>query len=519
MINGAFMKLTKRAEMVDRAKLVSTFVDVGPLFHILSGIDHQVMYGRRGVGKTHAVQYLAEDIKKRGSIPVYIDMRLLGSTGGMYADSSVPESQRATRLLVDTIRAIHEELLAYFIESTEIDLAHSGPLLDQLADATTNITVVGTVERYSAFDDVSSKSVDSSTGIEASKEPAISLKDTTSLKRETQLEGRLTESGIRETRISFGALGKIFADLAQLISPKRVWVLLDEWSSVPIEIQPYLADLIRRAILPIREFTVKIAAIEQRTRFKKSVSLHDYIGLELGADVAADLNLDDFVVFDHNKERARNFFQDLVFKHFQAAEGLPNSGAPNSAFELVRQGFTQNNAFDEFVRATEGVPRDAINILGIAARKAVDNPISVNHIRAAAKDWYQQDKEDAPRSRNEAHQLLRWIIDEVIGQRKARAFLINNEQTHELIDFLFDSRVLHILKKNISSKDTPGLRYDCYKLDYGCYIDLINTARSPQMLLPGIEDREVFAEVPSDDYRAIRRAILDIDDFFASQSK
>jgi hypothetical protein len=88
-----------------------------------------------------------------------------------------------------------------------------------------------------------------------------------------------------------------------------------------------------------------------------------------------------------------------------------------------------------------------------------------------------------------------------------------------LIDFLFDSRVLHILKKNISSKDTPGLRYDCYKLDYGCYIDLINTARSPQMLLPGIEDREVFAEVPSDDYRAIRRAILDIDDFFASQSK
>ena len=39
--------------------------------------------------------------------------------------------------------------------------------------------------------------------------------------------------------------------------------------------------------------------------------------------------------------------------------------------------------------------------------------------------------------------------------------------------------MLHLLKRNISAHDTPGLRYDVYKIDYGCYVDLLSTAKSP----------------------------------------
>ena len=60
------------------------------------------------------------------------------------------------------------------------------------------------------------------------------------------------------------------------------------------------------------------------------------------------------------------------------------------------------------------------------------------------------------------------------------------------------------------------MRYDAYKLDYGCYVDLINTARSPQGLLPG---ESMYVDVPPDDYRAIRRAILDIEEFATRGSK
>jgi hypothetical protein len=78
--------------------------------------------------------------------------------------------------------------------------------------------------------------------------------------------------------------------------------------------------------------------------------------------------------------------------------------------------------------------------------------------------------------------ILMIIINEVIGQRKARAFLFPSNARNDAIEELFDARLLHILKKNVSSKDQPGHRYDGFKIDYGCYVDLINTNREPNGL-------------------------------------
>jgi hypothetical protein len=60
--------------------------------------------------------------------------------------------------------------------------------------------------------------------------------------------------------------------------------------------------------------------------------------------------------------------------------------------------------------------------------------------------------------------------------------------------------------------DEPGARYDVYKIDYGCYVDLINTAKMPEGLFEADETgAEQFVEVPKDDYRSIRRAILKLE--------
>jgi len=47
------------------------------------------------------------------------------------------------------------------------------------------------------------------------------------------------------------------------------------------------------------------------------------------------------------------------------------------------------------------------------------------------------------------------------------------------------ARLLHLLKKSISSNVEPGRRYDVFKIDYGCYVDLINTSRAPGGLFQG----------------------------------
>jgi hypothetical protein len=45
-INDSLMRLEHRAERIDRATLVNTFVDDGPLFLLLQSGDHRIVYGR-----------------------------------------------------------------------------------------------------------------------------------------------------------------------------------------------------------------------------------------------------------------------------------------------------------------------------------------------------------------------------------------------------------------------------------------------------------------------------------------
>jgi hypothetical protein len=150
--------------------------------------------------------------------------------------------------------------------------------------------------------------------------------------------------------------------------------------------------------------------------------------------------------------------------------------------------------------------RDALNLAAKIATQAFGQRVAMQHVRGAARDWYNQDKAAAIRSSPELNDLLAHIVEKVIGNRRARAFLFPSNVRHAGIEKLFDSRLLHILKKNVSSHDQPGARFDVYKIDYGCYVDLINTAKAPQGLFE--TENEGFIEVPRDDYRSIRRAIL-----------
>lgn len=512
-INTAFLRVQRRAESVDRPTLVQTFVDIGALFAVLSSPDHQIVYGRRGTGKTHALLYVAEKAKQEGTIPVYVDLRSIGSSGGLYGDASIPVPQRATRLLLDVLGSIHEGLFQHAVDAA-MELATFGPALDDLASCATEIEVVGETQRETREVDGREQQSSTASKISLQARPAAEFSSAMSSKASSERETRVAESGAARYRVHCGSASKAFTDLVKAVKPSRLLFILDEWSAVPLDLQPYLADLIRRAIFPIPGVTVKIAAIEQRSNLK--IGTHaDYTGIEIGADASADVDLDDYMVFDNNAERAVQFFQELIFRHYRSE--LASKPEFKTSDELVQAAFTQHNAFEDFVKSAEGVPRDAINVLSIAAQRSLADKISISTVRVAARTWFQRDKESAIRSNPEAQSLLNWVIDEVIAHRSARAFLLRSNTRHELIDALFDARLLHVIKRGISGQDEPGVRYDAYKLDYGCYVNLLATTKAPTNELFEARQADEAAgasiKVPTDDYRAIRRAILDLNEF------
>jgi hypothetical protein len=516
-VHRVMLQLEKRAENKPEEVISKTFVDAEPLVDIILAPLSQIMFGRRGTGKTHVLKYCLNTVREQGGLAAFIDIRTVGSNGSFYANPSIDPVERGLALVNDILRALHYELYDFALlridqgyDATQITLR-----MDDLSDAIGRVRVVGEVETTEIERQKVNSGIEGKAGIEISTAgPKASA--SAHLGRGNTTEGDRTETVVGQYRrhIDFAGTQMALSGLLDVLNVDRMWMFLDEWSETPRDIQPYLADLIRKTILPLSKIVVKIGAIEQRSAFSERRGSSNYIGLELGADISADLSLDDFLVFDYDEVRATNFFRELIYRNFVALGGSVEDVSNPS--DLMNCLFTEKRAVEEFIRAVEGVPRDALNLMAKIVLKAYSRKAGVDDVRRAALDWYTQDKVNLISSDPRLMRALNHIVDEIIGTRRARAFLFPSGIRHPIIDSLFDARVLHLLKKNISSRDEPGRRYDAWKIDYGCYVDLIRTQKAPLGLLPAGEGTDSFVDVPSDDYRSIRRAVLlpeDLDRF------
>jgi hypothetical protein len=516
--NAALARLLRRAEGEDPGTLVQTFVDANALFARLSGRDDQIVFGRRGTGKTHALLYLAETLRSQGQTVVYADLRLLGSSGGIYADAGISVAEAGTRLLVDALQHVYDELVDQALtgSATMSDMALAR--LDRFGDTISEVSVVGeTEERTKAAVEASGEIA---AGLAGSMTPAGPRLSAFSRAREAGRLGAEKETllrGVARHRVHFGSVAGALKRLIPALAGNRLWLLLDEWSHVPLHLQPLLADLLRHCVLPIPGVTVKIAAIDQRSAFALDREDGSYIGLELGADLAADIDLDEFMVFSYERDAAVDFFAQLFHRHVGALTAdAPGAISPVDPFgspeQFVSAAFASEAAFRELVRAAEGVPRDAINIASKAALHADADKIGLQHVRDAAHSWYLLDKAASLKAKPDARDLLHWIIDKVIGRRRARGFLVRQGTESHLSEWLYDARLIHLIKRGMAAKDQPGVRYDAYAVDFGCYVDLLAARSASPRGLFRTEDDD-FVDVPPDDLEVIRNAILDLDSF------
>jgi hypothetical protein len=513
-VNTAIARLLRRADEEDPATLAETFVDVNALFARLSSRDSQVVFGRRGTGKTHALKYLAETLRGEGQAVVYLDLRLLGSSGGIYTDPAVSIPEAGTRLLLDVLQKTYESLVDEALDGNAADSIEGDHLLSRLtklSDALADVEIVGETEERKTASASSNRGAE--LGVEA---PRLSAFARINEGQRLAAEREVVMRGVARHRVHFGSVARAIEKLIPSLPGGRLWLIMDEWSHVSMDLQPLLADLIRHCLLPIPGVTVKFGAIETRTIFKLDRVEGSYLGIELGADVAADIDLDEFMVLATAGKSATVFFAQLFQRHIQAA-ARPGDGLDfSSPDDFVKHSFAGEGAFRELVRAAEGVPRDGINVLSKAALQAADGRITLRHVRDAARTWYLSDKQAALRARSTERDLLHWIIDHVIEKRAIRGFLLQQGSESHLIEWLYDARLIHLMKRSIASKDRAGVRFDAYSVDYGCYVDLLSTRGGPQGLLR-VDDEDSW-EVPEDDIEHVRGAILDLEEFAKSEA-
>jgi len=288
-------------------------------------------------GKCHARE--AESKKSDGDIALYIDLRTIGSSGGLYADPSQPLALRATHLLVDLVEELHNQVRDLVENTATFDdvLDALIPALDDLGTAASELRVVGATESSMTIRraDDTGTSGQIAAGL-AGTVPSIRLSVDKRRRRSKEVTESTRSTGPEVLTVQFGQLGRALASLLRAMTGRELWILLDEWSSIPRDLQPYLADLLRRSFFPVAGIVVKIGALERQSQFIERGAGSDYIGFDLGADTAASVDLDDFLVFRADRShKISPKAQDLLDKIVRDCVRRGESRAVNDGTDTV----------------------------------------------------------------------------------------------------------------------------------------------------------------------------------------
>jgi len=442
---------------------------------------------------------------------VYIDCRMLGSTS-QFSDATMPMPRRCLALFRDILLVVYHTLLEHIVQHPTGRANDALAEADRLANLITEPVKVVTPERVDTEVAVSAeRQRDKGGSIGTSEAGVHASAEVTSRSSSKASDKTATRFAVQtEDKIIFPELLTTLRRVLEL-ADTRLYVLIDEWSSLPLDLQPYLAEFLKRGLIPLKTATLKLSALEQRCRFSERTE-RGQIGFELGADIATAPDLDDYFVFDRNPDQITDIYADVLLKHLSSElpdDYLANKYAISNGRELASRLFTERSTCAELARASEGVMRDLMNIFTQAyfnsQRRGRDN-IDKRAIVESARQWFEQDK--AQYLDDELQEVLRRIVDEVIGKRRARSFLLPRQlEKHRIIQRLFDARVLHHMQRGYADKDNPGVRYNIYAIDYGAYVDLLGTSRQPQVEL--VEAAGPDLVVPFDDKRSIRRIVLD----------
>ena len=499
-----------RAEYIDDVNYLELYAGEDTI-DLISNIKNQVIYGRRGTGKTHLLkayqEVLVEQFGTQRRLPVYIDLRKLLPLISLSESNPIEFSILVFKHITDEILKVLVENINFYSNLNEFnDERFNNTIKVKLEKKLSDLSIQFDGKEYKKLEEIqlSEEEMRKIAGsLKINKDPEINAS--------TQKEVSLTQSFKRTRYLSFADISELLSSIPELLDINRIICMLDEWSEIPLDSQLYLAELIKRGFITSK-FTFKIAAITNRSKLGMNNGTK-FVGLEDGGDIFP-FNIDNRFIYEINGQKTKDFFNDLLRKHLTSLdskfdEKIFEHESKNNFLNL----FLANQALREILIASAGIPRDFINLFINAYEQFTintstnNNRIGVKHIRLATIDWYRTDKKEQVDNIHSCKVLLERIINEiVIGKRKTHFLIPQKFSTNNYLNKLIDFRVIHLRKKGYSHKDNAGVVYDVYSVDYGCYTSI----DVPQSKL----DIDFINKIDSiDNFRDIRRISLE-DKFF-----
>lgn len=431
-----------------RANHDPLYVEVGNSLKRISSNQHQVVFGRRGSGKSCLFVHVLRQSENGGSHrALYV---------GIDALKRLPFPDILTRILISIFEQLPGAKRPWWLffkrqSKVERTLRELRTLLDLALTSEVERTIKEGSKKQVGFGNKGA--VDITLGGETSNST-----DTKEQFRRDKLEH--LERHLEDFKRA------IIDSLPEQES--GLYVLVDDFYLVQRNVQPDVVDYLHRLLRDTNAY-LKIGTIRHRTSLRR----HDgqTIGVELGQDVE-ELSLD----------RTLESFKDTQNYLVSMLDELGKTvGVTNASTDLFNQ-----DAAHALTLSSGGVPRDFLNIFSdavdLSISKGKTDRLTPTYIyKAAAQISLPNKRKNLSEDAGVDAQLLERAFADLVGfclkEKKRTCFLVSREDAqamaaeNETLQQLMDFKLIHLIDPDTSAASGRAGRYSAYTLDAALYME------------------------------------------------
>lgn len=426
------------------------YVDIGGNLERVKASQHQVIFGRRGSGKTCLLVHFANRSTDANILTVYIDADEIKRLG--YPDVLIRLLLNLTEQLPGKRRGGVAKRVPWTKPSAlEAQATELRALLDA---AETSDVVEG---RHRSRDRSKEAAVGHSGAIVKLTHADGTGEDRTTTFKEQKLEK--LERHLQDYK-------QVIQGAFRVAGVTKGAVIIDDFYLFHKDIQPDIVDYIHR-LLRGTDIYLKLGTVRHRTRLIRQEG--QTIGVELAQDVE-EISLDrTFEDVGPTEEFLKHMLESLTKQ-----VGIPSASD-----------FISSEGFEALTLASGGVPRDYLSILvdGIeSARSSGFRRVTPKSVyKGAARNSYHTKlknlREDTDRDSGAIERVFQDLARFCLQEERKTGFLIKQDEVsgyeseHEIIQQLMDFKLIHVLEPDTSAASSRTGRYEAYTLDFALFME------------------------------------------------
>jgi hypothetical protein len=458
-----------RSSDTTQAKYIDPYGNIGRL----NSKQNQVIYGRRGSGKSLLITALKENSKGEA---IFTKINIED-----FKDVSFPDS------LLQAIKSFLKQLDTHVCSSYKwyqlkrLFAAKSihRKLKKKIEDITKKLNEPDKYEQ-NITDTDSSKNTNKIAG----KDKVISAETGREDFAEHKVNKIFPVEKLDKLKKEIPDLKETINEISAFLNNRQIFLVLDDFYFLKKTDQPYFVDFFHRLSKDTKLF-IKVATIKHRSALY--VNTNTYIGMEMGHDaqpIELDYTLDKYdVLQDFMWQILKQINEDS--KANLKIEGLLSDNA--FKYLCIASGGVVRDFLSLFIRVGEEIKKESSSDIRVSKPEVID--IAISNITNKLDSL----KTDSAEEKETLEHYLNYIKNYMINEVKTNIFLLgindltSQPQINQAIKELVDFRLIHQIEQNISTKH-GGQRYAAYMIDVGFFPTSRNT-KNFSVIEPGMSDQ------------------------------